>query len=275
MLVHVVRPDGVGLVRDDEAVLSIVAEETKGIAVSGGPVDEGMLDATMLVRPTSIDQIVIGDVGWQTSEIVRDERACADSLVEGQSCVWWGDGSAAAGPIAIRGKLWNTPIVRIVRADPAQARAIARVLTLLQTFDHALQDEIDRIALAVTSAWSLFVQWGGSGGYEDVGGLGSIGGGRFSTSSHDHGIGTIGRGRLLPNLDLRRQLAPALASCGAGDARVTITVETTREEIVDVAVDIADVALRDCIVDAVWELTLRIPDPPARVTTRVAFGNKT
>lgn len=159
-------------------------------------------------------------------------------------------------------------------ADPSQARALARALSVAQPFAIELQSEIDRLALAVNSVWSLFAQWGGSGGYEDLGGFGTIGLGRFGTSRHDHAVGIGHTGRGIPPLDLRRQLQPALAACRAGDVRVSIRVETTREEIVDVAVDTDDTALRDCIAEAVWDLTLRIADAPEHATTRVTFGTK-
>ena len=54
-----------------------------------------------------------------------------------------------------------------------------------------------------------------------------------------------------------------------------IHVETTREEIVDVGVDVAPVgpALHDCIVEAVWDTTLRLAHAPPRAEQTVAFGN--
>jgi hypothetical protein len=178
--------------------------------------------------------------------------------------------------VTLTGLVWNTPITRVLRPDPSQARALARMLSVTQALDEDLQRQVDLVALAVNSVWSLFAQWGGSGGYEDVGGLGSIGGGRFGTSSHDIGTGTRTSGRGNIAHELRDQLGPAVMRCRPGDAKVTLRVETTLEEVVAIEAEVAPAnpRVRDCIVEAVWDTTLRIALAPAHATSLVAFGNK-
>jgi hypothetical protein len=279
-LVHVVHPIGLGsgLERndDDESVLPLLAKATQGIATFGTLNEKAEVDATMLVRPISIDKLDVTAAGWERLDALPDGRDCETSLREGVSCMWWGAGNGAAGPITISGLMWNKPIKRVVHADPTQALALARVLSAMHALDDELQKQVDDAARAVNSVWSLFAQWGGSGGYEDLGGFGTIGGSRFSTSSRDHAIGTSSSVRGRAPLDLRAQLQPAVDGCGAREPQVTISVETTLEEIVDVAVEVkpANATIADCITEAVWDTTLGIIDPPARVTTRVAFGNK-
>ena len=136
---------------------------------------------------------------------------------------------------------------------------------------------VDVVALAVNSAWSLFAKWGGGGGYEDVGGYGSFGTGSFGTSSHDVGIGTAGRLLSRASLDLQDQLAPAIAACKPGAVRGVVQVETTLDEIVAVSITLMmplDSTVYQCIIEAVWDTTLRIPNAPPHATSRVAFGNK-
>jgi hypothetical protein len=276
-LVHVVRPHvaGFGIERnlDEESALPLLAKHTQGIAVFGSLVDQGDLDATVLLRPTSIDQLAVAAAGMERVEHFFDDRDCDETLHEGETCTWWGEGSGAPGPITITGLLWNKPIKRVVHADPSLARAVARALSVMQTLGPGLQQEVDRAAFAVNAFWSLFAQWGGSGGYEDLGGFGTIGGGRLSTRSHDVGRGTPSSGRGRVPLDLRDQLKSAVAACNPGTVRVALAVETTVEEIVDVAVTVTPyvAALERCVREGVWDVTLRLADAPPRATSRVVF----
>jgi hypothetical protein len=59
-----------------------------------------------------------------------------------------------------------------------------------------------------------------------------------SGGSHDIGHGT-GTGWGI-HLDLKKHLAPAVEQCGARGVELSIVVETTREEIVDVYVSTVD-----------------------------------
>jgi hypothetical protein len=276
VLLHVVRPStsGLGLERDDELELADLAKQTRGIAVRGAVDDGGNVDATLLVRPTSLDHLTIGDGGWQLAEGVTDARPCDASLAEGETCSWWGQSDGGGGPVAIKGLLWNQPFERVVRPDPSHARELARTLSAMQVLAPELQTQVDRIALAINSVWSLFGQWGGTGGYEDLGGFGTMGTGGFTTGGGiTDFVGTVGPGT--GPIDLRRLLQPAVDSCRPGPARVVVHVETTREEIVDVTVEVAPAspALHDCIVEAVWDTTLRLAHAPARAERTVAFGN--
>lgn len=276
-LVHVVRPHaaGFGLERnlDEESPLPLLAKHTQGIAVVGSLVDQGDPDATMLLRPTSIDQLAVVAAGMERVELFSDVRDCNETLHEGESCTWWGEGSGAPGPITITGMLWNKPIKRVVHADPSLGRAIARALSAMQTLGPDLQPEVDRAAFAVNAFWSLFAQGAGSGGYEDVGGSGSFRSGTFGARSHDRGHGTphVIHGRV--PLDLGDQLKTAVAACSPGTARVALVVETTVEEIVDVTVTVTPyvASLERCVREGVWDVTLRLADAPPRATSRVVF----
>jgi len=262
-LVHVVMPgtgDGTPM-RSDEALLAGLAKATEGIAINASVGEKGEVDATMLLRPVSLDNVAITAAGWEMFE--RDEeRTCQDlvALAAGMSCTWWGKGTADAGPITVEGMLWNHRFVRTLRPDPSQALTLARVLSNDGALEPPLQDQIHRAALAVNSVWSLFTVWGGDGGYEEVGGGGSFGVGSFSTRSHDIGHGT-GTGTAV-TLDVRWQLDGAIKRCRRDAARIDVTLELTREEIVDVSVDAANSAVRNCVVEAMWETTLVVSNAP-------------
>jgi hypothetical protein len=278
-LVHVVQPlIGSGLERhdDERSALVLLAKATQGIAVFGGLDDNARIDATMLVRPITLDDVDVVAPGWERVETLGDDLACEPVLHEGRSCIWWGQGDGGTGPIIITGLLWNTPFKRVVNADPTQARAIARALSVIGMLEEDLQKQVDAVALAVNSVWSLFAQWGGSGGYEDIGGFGTLGLGRFSTSSHTHDVGTTGTGGMIGSLDLRAQLQPGVDRCNARATKVVLDVETTREEIVDVQVELtpANAAVATCISEEAWDTTLGIINPPARARTRVTFAPK-
>ncbi|HEY5924310.1 MAG TPA: hypothetical protein VIV11_21685, partial [Kofleriaceae bacterium] len=277
-LVHIVRPSvELALTRHDDGLLAPLAAATRGIEVLGGSSeDDHPIDATMLVRPTSLDQIEITAAGWKRADELVGMLACNDTLREGESCTWWGEGLVSAGPVTVTGLLWNAPFKRVVRPDPSQARALARTLSAMQALETVLQVQVDRIAAAVNPVWSLFGQWGGNGGYEDIGGFGTIGMGRFGSRSHDSGTGTSGFHMSSPRLDLTAQLTPVIQGCKPGESYVTIALETTLQEIVAHAVTVKpfDRVLYDCIVEAVWDTTLRIPNSPPHATAHVAFGNK-
>jgi hypothetical protein len=268
-VIHVVVvTEGTGetsLVRYDDAILGGLATATDGLAVTVDMDDKLPIDAKMLVRPISLDQVEIVAQGWEPFESSKD--SCTGSLLEGSSCVWLGEGSRISGPITIEGLLWGRRFTRVLRPDPQQARTFARILAADDTItDEPTRHEIARISEAVTSAWSLYAQWGASGGYDNYGMGRLFGFGTISTSSIDDvvGVGTAGPGTG-PKVDLRLQLEPIVEACHASQFRVEIELETTFEEIVDVDVKLYSLqpersaGMRDCIIEGVWNLRLAFP----------------
>lgn len=274
-LVHVVALDAgeQALARDDEGLLAPLAAATEGIAVRGGLPETGA-DATMLVRPIAIDHLTLDAPGWDTASEV--ETTCPfgaeTALAEGSSCTWWGKGAAESGPVTIEGRVWGRRFVRAIAPDPSRARTIARELTAFAAFDEDVEQEIDAAAYVVDSVWSLFATWGGTGGYADTElAMNAVGG--FSTCGGD--TGTTGGGGYADAhpvvLDLRDQLAPVIAACRADDHRIAITIETTRDEIVAVAVAADAPDVRDCVEEGVWDVPLALATPVAHATSRVTF----
>jgi len=270
-LVHVVAIDNDGeLTRDDDGLLAPLAATTGGIAVRGGAGEDARLDATMLVRPTSLDRLTVQAPGW-TQLAPGAARTCGDRLVEGTACTWWGQGDAIAGPLVIEGFVWGRRVTRMLAPDPARAHELARALPALDVLDadhlaHALA-----AARAVNAQWSLYVEWGGADGYED--GFGSIRGGSCcggTASSHSIGIGTPRPTPRLPALDLAPQLAAVARTCALRDTRVHAEIETTLSEIVDVRVT-APAEVRACVEDAIWATELAVPAGYGHVTTKVTL----
>ena len=169
---------------------------------------------------------------------------CADdtALAEGSSCSWWGQGDASSGLITIEGVVWGRRFTRILRPDPAKALALARTLSATTLDTAELQLEVDRAARAVNSVWSVASIWGGPGGTAMSTASGAVvprwvwGIARHRQRERCR-IGIAGAS---PRGTIHEQLAGAVASCRPGAANITITLETTRQEIVDVDVTVAD-----------------------------------
>ena len=292
-LVHVVATDhgASGIQRDDETSLAPLAALTEGIAVRLGLDDKHVADATMLLRPIELAHVTVSAPGWKlinpdTSAHVcgSDDAANPDALGEGTACTWWGQGTAVSGPISIAGLLWNKRVTRVLRPDPAHARDVARELSALHTLDETAQLGADAAAHAVNEQWSLFARWGGHGGYGDdlMGGFATSGCG---CDDGTFGIGTIGRGTFdgiaIPKLDLRSQLAPAVAACHLDRDRVEVELEMTMLEIVDVRVRVSPRsrktpgelgALQTCVTEALWDATPMLPRPQPHATYTVTLG---
>jgi hypothetical protein len=257
-----------GLQRVDDLELSPLATATEGMSTSASLDDNGKLDARMLVRPTGIDNIAIAGEGWApSSSPIEGER-----IDNGTSLTWFGIGSPVAGPISISGFIWGHRVTRIVHPDPTRGRSIARELSAAGAFlDSDLHELVSRAAFAVNESWSLMTTWGGSGGFADLGG-GGFGTAGFccdTGGSSDIGHGTSTGGGI--HLDFKKQLAPTVARCGAQGVALSIVIETTLEEIVDVHVTGPDDAMRACIEQAVWATSLQIPNAPSHATTTTKF----
>lgn len=281
-LVHVValEPAATRVARSDHARLAWLAQATQGMAVTAGFGDEGGIDALSLVRPISLDHLAITSKGPAVSWDVLSEGdgQCVEGnedFHEGTSCGWLAQGEATAADVVVEGFLWGRKFSRTVTPDRRDARPLARLLSTLSDLPTELVSQIERAAVAVNNSWALFATWGASGGYGDLDGCCGIGSSSFDSSRHGFG----GRGSsgvtFSHNLDalLRAQLAAAVRACKPRGA-IHVTVELTKEEIVEVAVavrDAADVTLDTCIAEGIWDTSLVLPDPPGHATVRVEF----
>lgn len=273
-LVHTVAiDDNAELVRGDGAFAKLAAV-TKGLAMRGGADDGDPKVAGMLVRPMTLDDVTIHAPGW--TENTSLGQCVEEDLREGESCTWWFDGDALAGPISVEGKLWGTTVTRMVRPDPTRGTALAREIVTVGSFDEALRTKIQDAAHSVNDGWSLYGAWGGKAGYDPdttigIGRYGTCcGEGTIGTATHDVGFG-LGR---IAQLDVKMQMRNALRACHAERVRAEITLETTMNEIASVAVSVStkDAQLAHCIEEAIWDLALVMNDPPVHWTSEFGVG---
>ena len=284
-LVQVVAldPGRGGVTRDEPALFPDLATSSGGIAVRTGLPLDRTLDATMLVRPTTLDQVSVRAPGW--APIASESpRSCGGdpssptlptTLAEGSSCTWWGKGGAGAGTVEIEGALWGTRVVRTFEPDRQAARSVARELSVMGILEAPMQLAVERLALAVNAAWSMYGAWGGRGGYADRGdsgggtGWGAICG---CDAAPTMGFGSAGVASS-PARAPQAELARAVASCHPA-APVTLSLELTRDEIVEVKVagpDALPLTTRTCIEDAVWDVALVFPSAPAHHSFALSF----
>lgn len=272
-LVHVVAVEADGeLTRDDDdAVLAPLAAATGGMAVRAGVSADAALDATMLVRPISLDLITVTAPGW-TQIAKTEEGTCGDRLVEGAACAWWAEGDPLAGPLTIEGFVWGRKVARVLAPDAARAHELARTFPDADALAEEHRAQLRVAARAVNAHWSLYAEWGGPDGYDD--GFGMLRGtsccSSGSTASHTIGFTSSRATPRPPPLDLAPQLAHVARTCDLRGARVEAAIETTLSEIVDVRVT-APPAVRACVEDAIWATALVVPAAYRQTTTRVAF----
>lgn len=270
-LVHVIALGGGGQqpVRDEEAHLAPLAAATDGMAVRAGHVeDPANLDATLLVRPISLDFVTVKAPGW-TQITPRSDSSCGDQtdvmMPEGASCTWWGEGDPSSGPIVIEGLVWGRRTQRLVQPDAQRGTDVARELSALGSLDERLQRRVDFAARGVNSTWSLYTQWGGSEGYALGFGFGmsGIGGGGCGCGGV---LDTFGRGSGTGGYheppDLARQLRPLLSACRVETVDIRAKLELTYLEIAELAVELSPPAgtsaaqkraWQQCVEDALWD----------------------
>lgn len=274
LLQVVVIARGTGLTRDDELRLGSLATRTGGMATTlGSHSSDADVDATMLVRPVSLDRVEIVAPGWEPVSHERGAQSCAAGLDvgEGRACTWWATGQRArGGPVTIEGWVWGTRLTRVVTPDRSRDVDVARELSMTGGLADDLRTRVEARARAVSSTWSLYAAWGGAAGYDDVSGGGTgwgtiCGCGPIGTIGHGSGTGS-GYDRE-PALDLRAQLVPALGACKIGDAKVTVAVELTGIEIADVHVAARNLPnaerqrVEACASEVVWASSPTIPRP--------------
>lgn len=292
-LVHVIAIDAasIELQRDEDAKLASLASATDGMAVRAGPLEEPRVhDATLLVRPISLDQVTVKAPGWTTLDISEDRLHCGDDipsrLSEGEACTWWGEGDAAAGPLVVEALVWGKRVQRVVRPDPNRGREVARELSVRGLVDDKRVERVNELARAVNGHWSLYGSWGGRAKYEfglEVGisgGTSSCACTRSTTS-----FPAIGHGHPVFHqpVSLESQLRPLLATCEVEDARIRVELEMTGVEIVALTAhieypDVVSAAVerkrQACVEDALWDATPMLPEYPPHLTIPVELPRK-
>jgi subtilisin-like proprotein convertase family protein len=256
-IVHVVVPglsgsDRPSLVRRDDAALAPLATRHHGIYVNIDGLPATTLKSLIpvaleLVRPTRIEKVVVP--GFKLED---------ETLHEGDGLRLMQDVPDAPATLTLTGYLWSDPIKKTLAAGQAfsvQTAAFVFVGDMHHSLTDAEQYTLAMFGKAVSPVTS-YVAWEPGTRPSVIGfGEGTLGSGRYGTIGHGSGSGT-GYGRTKP--DFSRLID--VASCARtvqpkGAWSVTLDIETTEHEIVDVASPTKD-AMTTCLVENTWGLAL-------------------
>jgi len=265
----VAADDEVVLTRDDEDALAPIALAHGGMLVAletGNRVPDYGQAALELVRPLRIHDFNVsaGDRPFGEVDVVEE-------LWEGEGHRFMAISDEAPPFVALQGRIWAEPFIRIVAADPERGGELLPALLFGSDLYFGLErGEMMRAAAAgkavspVTSY--LSVEPGtrpSTAGFEEEGGLGvagfGSGGGGFSIGCG--GALGIGAGDPTDYAELIEELAAAgAAACraaGGPSDPVPLQIDCTLDEIVDVEVEPSDnAALDHCLEEAVWAVQL-------------------
>jgi subtilisin-like proprotein convertase family protein len=257
--------------RDDSHPLSPVAAARGGVllTIDGLPTrTPKALDAIALglVRPTRIDGFQVRGIASRTfAELPK-------RLDEGAGVREMAVLASAPRQVVLTGKIWAEPFRRAVTATETFSRVSAALIFSHDLHGGLSKREMLRVAFfgrAVSPVTSyLAIEPGvrpSSAGIER-------GGGHGSSSGYGSAHAGIGLSPVRP--DLKKLLLPGARTCARSHRpgapwSITLDVETTFDEVVDVAMAGARDAFSTCVEEAAWRLRL----PPAfRSYARVAFN---
>lgn len=277
---HLVLPFSLGeanLERDDGHDLAPIASAHGGVFYDvSAPVDEkaGNLRRAVLplVRPITIDHFAVEGIDLSTA------RDVPDALGEGTGYRAMMGMASPPSRVVVTGKIWARDFRRVVRSNPEFDEATAAFVFSEDEHHDLSEAEMLKVAFkgrAVSPVTSyLAVEPGvrpSTAGFDDsASGFGSGSGAGFGS-----GRGRLARGIQPP--DLQSLLDPAVRRCEkrlspAPGWRISLSVETTDREIVDVVLHSATAPkLAKCVVEEVWSTRLPSATWPGRKTHRVQF----
>ena len=267
-IVHIVVPaldgsDEITLVRDDGGSLAALASDHHGILARVTGVDprrhKALADAALgLVRPIRIDHFAIAGL-----DLDLGGEPAPEALAEGDSvrAVIPLSRADAADKVVLTGKIWGDDYRAVARVDQAFSRAAAAFVFSEDDHQDLSNDEMMKIAImgkAVSPVTSyLAAEPGVRPSTIGIPGEARGGIGRGSVG-YGAGGGTIGIWRSPP--DLLALLAAGVTACvathqPAAGWSVGLSVETTRDEVVDVATT-STLPIAACLVEAAWAVRL-------------------
>lgn len=258
-VVHVVIPeldndDRPHLDRKNDGDLAALATQHHGIQVSFGGFPArtekplGPL-ALELVRPTRIEQLAVKGFELETT-----------SLREGEGLRMFRLAQTAPSRVVVTGKLWSDPVRREVLATEPFSRAAAAFVFGEDKHEELSPREQMSVALyarAVSPVTSYVAAEPGTrpstDGFDD----GNLYGGLLGNDAGEMAGGiSLGSPRQKRDLATLIDTRPCLAKFPQRVGwRVTLAVETTREEIVDVSTEVKG-AFAACLVEAAWSVRL-------------------
>jgi len=268
-VVHVVGvspfTDPSQLVRDDDAAFASLATSHHGMFVRTSAAVPPPLARPILalVRPTSIDHVTVSGLGAPPTV---DEGARLQVVTHA---------SAAPSRVVIAGQLWSDPIRIEAAASDAMSRATAVFVIGENDFDELTPDErltVARAGRAVSPVTSYVAYEPGTRpsrlGLRANGVEGGVEGGLVGGDLS----GVVVRASERPDLVAILGAMIDARACFATDRReVALAIDTTRDEIVNVAVVGAAGPTAGCVAEAAWRVRLdnRFDRPRERFTVAV------
>jgi hypothetical protein len=290
--VAVVQAGTDALLRDDEHPWSRVTRPTGGlvwtasVSAAGDPNDQTELYEEW-VRPKAIDHLRVtpsSDTFEDSFSLFAGDGEAPDPerLLEGEGRDLFGI-SAELRPFArLEGELWTERVDVRFNADEQAGKRWSALVFGTPLRDQLSEPEMMVLARhgeAVSPVTSFLaiepgvrpstegLDWGDLGGLGEGIGLGSVG-----TVAYGRGNGT---GPFDFQKYLEQEVSRSFAQCGGGARAGKLELETTLSEIVDVTtVELnghADLALENCLREAVWSLALPrdFRSPSATWTIRI------
>jgi len=267
--VATVEPGTAKLERDDDSPWATLPRRTGGLfwgAHADHVVDAGAREAfEEWARPKRIDKLEVRGLSGGF--------AAPDALNEGQGLDHFVIADAPTTRVELSGELWSRPVSASFAPTAAQGKLAAALVFgsgLYGSLSEPQQMKLAMLGGAVSPVTSYLaiepgvrpsnegLDWEG-GGLGFGGGSGALGGIGLGT------IGTLGHGAGVDKEEwLRRTLLAAARKCGAGagatSASLSASLESTRDEIVDVvSVELSparDAKAEACVRDELWEATL-------------------
>lgn len=208
-------------------------------------------DFEELVRPTRIHRVALRIPAAESLERV------ASTLVEGQGLSGLSLADDLDPRVRLSGVLWQKPVSLSLNPSPTETRLWESMLLGSEIADDLTDDEVRRLGLKakIVTDQTSFV-FATPGKREVMGGLGLIGIGSSCCGCRM----TIGKAAATafadPDAWLQKELSAAHTRCSGGDTPVTVTIDTTKDEIVDVSTQTANAKLSACMSNETWDLML-------------------
>ena len=264
-VVHVaVVGEGVpSVMRDDESAWATLPRRTGGLFWRGSA--SSVIDASTrtvfeeLARPKRIDRLVVkGLSGTFIAPETLDEGDGIDHFVLAD---------LPSTRVEISGELWSKPLHAVAMPTAEQGKLASALIFGSSLWSDLSEDEQMKVALlggAVSPVTSYLaiepgvrpsnegLDWG------SVGHGGGIGLGQGFGNGHGRLSGSGPRHTVDKNAWLRAQLLSAMRTCSPSSNGVTATLETTLDEVVDVAgVELSparDAKSESCVREELWKV---------------------
>ncbi|MFH1434130.1 MAG: vWA domain-containing protein [Pseudomonadota bacterium] len=221
--------------------------------------------ARLLVRPRQIDEFKVVHNGAD----LCDHGDVPETLEEGVGLRVMFVSDEPLPSVTIRGKIWASPFMQVVAADPDLSENI--VPALVFAGDLYLELDEDQMMRAATAGGAvspltsyLSVEPGvrpSTIGLEEEEGMGGGGAVGFGGGGASVSCGMGGSAKIQPDHGpaLRKLLVDAAAPCFFGEdgkSAVGVRIESTYREVVDVDADSDRASLKSCVAEAAWTIEL-------------------